>query len=145
VKTSLKQVIEGKAASKILKKQSDAVATMGTKAKLVSAGVAMYQAPVIQGFRSGQTREISPTTASFFHSCNIPAHNANAAPVFREVVQAIKMEPASYAPPNNAAVDGELLEMGLYFEGLLSICSKNPLSTFLPALRSLRAASGMRL
>jgi hypothetical protein len=95
---NVKQVIEGKAAPKVLKTQSDAVVTMGTKAKLASAGMAMYQGLAIQGFRSGQTNEISPTTAPFFHSCNIPAHNANA-PVFREVVQAIKMAPASYAPP----------------------------------------------
>jgi hypothetical protein len=71
---------------------------MGTKAKMASAGMAMYQGSVIEGFRSGQTKEISLTTASFFHSCNIPAHNANA-PVFREMVQAIKMAPASYVPP----------------------------------------------
>jgi hypothetical protein len=103
----MKQVIEGKAAPKVLKTQSDAVVTMGTKAKM-----AMYQGPLIQGFRSGQTNEISLTTASFFHFCNIPAHNAGA-PVFREVVQAIKMAPASYPPPNNAASDDELLE-GLY-------------------------------
>jgi hypothetical protein len=96
----VKQVIEGKAApnAKALKTQSDAVVTMGTKAKMASAGMAMYQGSVIQGFRSGQTNEISLTTALFFYSCNIPAHNANA-PVFREMVQAIKMAPASYAPP----------------------------------------------
>jgi hypothetical protein len=65
---------------------------MGTKAKKASAGMAMYhQGSAIQGLRSGQANEISLTTASFFHSCNIP--------VFREVVQAIKMAPASYAPP----------------------------------------------
>jgi hypothetical protein len=81
---------------------------MGTKVKMASAGMAIYQGSAIQGFRSGQTNEISLTTASFFHSCNIPAHNANA-PVFREMVQAIKMAPASYAPPNNAALDGVLL------------------------------------
>jgi hypothetical protein len=92
-----------------LKKQSDAVVATGTKAKMASAGVAMYQASVIQGLRSGQTKEISLTIASPFYSCNIPAHNANA-PVFREMVQAIKMAPASYAPPNKAAIDGELLE-----------------------------------
>ena len=65
---------------------------------MASAGQAMYQASVIQGFRSGQAKEISLAIASFFHSCNIPAHNANA-PVFREMVQAIKMAPASYPPP----------------------------------------------
>ena len=53
VKTSVKEVIEGKRASKALKKQSDAVATMGTKAKMASAGMAMYQGSAIQGFRSG--------------------------------------------------------------------------------------------
>jgi hypothetical protein len=107
MKANVKQVIEGKAAPKVLKTQSDAVVTMGTKAKM-----AMYQGSLIQGFRSGQTNEISLTIASFFHSCNIPAHNANA-PVFREMVQAIKMAPASYPPPpspNNAASDDELLE-----------------------------------
>ena len=109
VKTSVKEVIEGKRASKALKKQSDAVVAIGTKAKMSSAGAAMYQASVIQGFRSGQTKEISLAITSSFHSCNIPAHNANA-PVFREMVQAIKMAPASYVPPNNAAIDGELLE-----------------------------------
>jgi hypothetical protein len=57
VKASVKQVIEGKAASKVLKKQSNAVVTMGTKAKMASAGVAMYQASVIRGFRSGQAKE----------------------------------------------------------------------------------------
>ena len=93
MKANVKQVIEGKAAPKVLKTQSDAVVTMGTKAKM-----AMYQGSLIQGFRSGQTNEISLTIASFFHSCNIPAHNANA-PVFREMVQAIKMAPASYPPP----------------------------------------------
>ena len=67
----MKQVIEGKAASKVLKTRSDAVATMGTKVKMASAGMAMYQGPVIQGFRSGQTNEISLTIASFFHSCNM--------------------------------------------------------------------------
>ena len=93
MKANVKQVIEGKAAPKVLKTQSDAVVTMGTKAKM-----AMYQGSLIQGFRSGQTKEISLTIASFFHSCNIPAHTANA-PVFREMVQAIKMAPASYVPP----------------------------------------------
>jgi hypothetical protein len=114
VKANVKQIIEGKAAPKALKKQSDAIATKGTKTKMTSAGMAMYayQGSAIQGFmfRSGQTKEISPTTASFFHSCNIPAHNANAA-VFREMVHAIKMAPAAPTPPpNNAAIDGELLE-----------------------------------
>jgi hypothetical protein len=71
---------------------------MGTKANMASAGMAMYQGSAIQGFRSGQSKEISLTTASFFYSCNISAHNANA-PVFREMAQAIKMAPASYAPP----------------------------------------------
>jgi hypothetical protein len=42
VKANVKQVIEGKAASKLLKTQSDAVVTMGTKAKMASAGMAMY-------------------------------------------------------------------------------------------------------
>ena len=65
---------------------------------MASADMAMYQGSVIQGFRSGQTKEISLATASFFYSCNIPARNANAA-VFREVVQAIKVAPASYGPP----------------------------------------------
>jgi hypothetical protein len=94
----MKQIIEGKAAPKVLKKQSDAVVTKDTKAKMASVGMAMYaiQESAIQGFRSGQTKEIGLTIASFFRSCNIPAHNANAA-VFREVVQAIKMAPASYA------------------------------------------------
>ena len=96
MKANVKQVIEGKAAPKVQKTQSDAVVTMGTKAKM-----AMYQGSLIQGFRSGQTNEISLTIASFFHSCNIPAHNANA-PVFREMVQAIKMAPASYPPPPRA-------------------------------------------
>jgi hypothetical protein len=94
----VKQAIEGKCASKALKKQSDAVVATGTKAKMASAGVAMYQVSVIQGLRSGQTKEISLTIASPFYSCNIPAQYANA-PVFREMVQAIKMAPASYAPP----------------------------------------------
>jgi hypothetical protein len=100
LKENVKQVIEGKAAPKALKTQSDAVATMAmvTKAKMASAGMAMCQGSAIQGFRSGQANEISLTTASFFYSCNIPAYNANA-PVFREMVQAIKMTPASYAPP----------------------------------------------
>jgi hypothetical protein len=74
---------------------------------MASAGMAMYQGSAIQGCRSRQTNEISLTIASFFYSCNIPAHNANA-PVFREMVQAIKMVPASHAPPpppNNAEVD----------------------------------------
>ena len=109
VKTSVKEVIEGKRASKALKKQSDAVVAIGTKEKMEHAGRAMFQESVVKGFRSGQTKEISLTIASFFHSCNIPAHTANA-PVFREMVQAIKMAPASYVPPNNAAIDGELLE-----------------------------------
>jgi hypothetical protein len=106
---NVKQVIEGKTAPKALKTQSDAVATTGTKVKMASEGMAMYQGSVIQGFRSGQTNEISLTTASFFHSCNIPAHNANA-PVFREMVQAIKMAPASVggggggAPPPRVRV-----------------------------------------
>ena len=38
VKTSVKQVIEGKRASKALKKQSDAVVAIGTKAKMAHAG-----------------------------------------------------------------------------------------------------------
>jgi hypothetical protein len=70
VKANVKQVIEGKAASnmsKVLKAQSDAVVAMGTKAKM-----AMCQGPVIQSFRSGQTNEISPTTAPLLHSF-IPA------------------------------------------------------------------------
>jgi hypothetical protein len=83
VEANVKQVIEGKAAPKVLKTQGDAVFTTGTpKAKMASAGMAMYQGSVVQGFRSGQTNEISLTTASFFYSWNIPAHNANA-PVFR--------------------------------------------------------------
>jgi hypothetical protein len=73
VKANVKQVTEGKAASKALKTQSDAVVTMGTKVKMASAGMAMYQGSIIQGFRSGQTNEISLTIASFFHSCHIPA------------------------------------------------------------------------
>jgi hypothetical protein len=89
VEANVKQVIEGKAAPKALKTQNDAVATMGTKAKMASAaGMAMYQGSAIQGFRSGQTNEISLTTASFFYSCNIPIP----------------------PPPHNAASDGELLE-----------------------------------
>jgi hypothetical protein len=71
---------------------------MGTKAKMSSAGMAMYEGSVIQGFRSGQTKETSLTIASSFHSCSTPAHNANA-PVFREMIQAIKVAPASYALP----------------------------------------------
>jgi hypothetical protein len=56
--------------------------------------MAMYQGSVIQGFRSGQTKEISLATASFFYSCNIPAHNpqlllSSGSP--REMAQAIKM------------------------------------------------------
>jgi hypothetical protein len=79
VKANVKQVIERKAAPKVvLEMQGDAVVTTGTKAKMASAGMAMYQGSAIQGFRSGQTKEISLTTAPFFHSCNIPAHNANA-------------------------------------------------------------------
>jgi hypothetical protein len=50
VKANVKQVIEGKAAPKVLKTQSDTVANMGNKAKM-----AMYQGSVTQGFRSGQT------------------------------------------------------------------------------------------
>jgi hypothetical protein len=42
LKENVKQVIEGKAAPKALKTQSDAVATMGTKVKMASAGMAMY-------------------------------------------------------------------------------------------------------
>jgi hypothetical protein len=80
VKANVKQIIEGKAAPKVLKKQSDAIVTntitKGTKAKMASAGMAMYQGSAIQGFHSGQTKEISLTIASFFYSCNIPAHNA---------------------------------------------------------------------
>jgi hypothetical protein len=53
VKANVKQVIEGKAAPEVLEKQSDAVVTMGTKAKMASAGMAMYQGPATQGFRSG--------------------------------------------------------------------------------------------
>jgi hypothetical protein len=75
VKANAKQVIEGKVAPKVLKTQGDAVATMGTKAKMASAGMAMYQGSAIQGFRSGQTKEISPTTASLFHSFSIPANS----------------------------------------------------------------------
>jgi hypothetical protein len=69
------------------------------------------QVPVTGCRAWGQARiRTSPTTASFFYSCNIPAHNANA-PAFREMAQAIKMAPASHAPPpNNAASDDELLE-----------------------------------
>ena len=63
MKANVKQVIEGKAAPKVLKTQSDAVVTMGTKAKMAYAGAVMYQASVIQGFRSGQTKEISLTSA----------------------------------------------------------------------------------
>jgi hypothetical protein len=94
----MKQVIEGKAAPEVLKTQSDAVVAMGTKVKMASAGMAMYEGSAIQGFHSGQANEISLTIASFFHSCSVPAHNANA-PVFREMVQAIKMAPASPPPP----------------------------------------------
>jgi hypothetical protein len=66
VKANAKQIAEGKAAPKVLKKQSDAVVTKGTKAKMASAGMAMYQyqGSAIQGSRSGQTKEISPTIAS---------------------------------------------------------------------------------
>jgi hypothetical protein len=39
VKANVKQVIEGKAAPKVLKTQSGAVVTMGTKAKMASAGM----------------------------------------------------------------------------------------------------------
>jgi hypothetical protein len=52
VKANVKQITEGKAAPKVLKKQSDAIATKGTKAKMASAGMAMYQGSAIQGFRS---------------------------------------------------------------------------------------------
>jgi hypothetical protein len=47
VKVNVKQVIEGKAAPMVLKTQSDAIVTMGTKAKMASAGMAMYQVPGI--------------------------------------------------------------------------------------------------
>jgi hypothetical protein len=40
--------------------------------------MAMYQGSATQGLRSDQTKEISLTIASFFHSCIIPAHNASA-------------------------------------------------------------------
>jgi hypothetical protein len=110
VKANAKQIIEGKAAPKVPKKQGDTIATKGTKAKIAPAGMAMYQGSAIQGLRSGQTKEISLTTALFFYSCNIPTRNANAA-VFRwRWCRHIKMAPASYAPPNSAAIDGELLE-----------------------------------
>jgi hypothetical protein len=80
--------IEGKSASKVLKTQSDAVVTMGTKAKMASAGMAMYQDRQSKAFAPARPRrQISLTTASFFYSCNIPARNADA-PVFREMVQA---------------------------------------------------------
>jgi hypothetical protein len=66
VKANVKQVIEGKAAPKVLKTQSDAVVIMGTKVKMASAGMAMYQGSAIQGFRSGQTmRSASPLLHSF--------------------------------------------------------------------------------
>jgi hypothetical protein len=39
VKENAKQVIEGKAAPKVLKTQSDAVVAMGTKAKMASVGI----------------------------------------------------------------------------------------------------------
>jgi hypothetical protein len=101
----------GKCSAKGTEEASDAVVTKGTKAKMASAGMVMcqYQGSVIQGFRSSQTKEFSPSFSSFFFSCNIPAHNANAAVCFRKMVQAIKMAPATYAPPNNAAIDDELL------------------------------------
>jgi hypothetical protein len=88
---------------KVLKKQSDAIATKGTKAKMAPAGMAMYQCTSRDRGNSRlslrpQTKEISLIAASFFHSCNIPAHNSNAA-IYREMVRAIKMAPASYAPP----------------------------------------------
>jgi hypothetical protein len=110
----VKQVIEGKAAPKALKTQSDAVVTMGTNQG--ENGVCGHgDVPGIgnpRPSRSGQTNEISLAIASFFRSCSTPAHNANA-PVFRGVVQAIKIAPASHAPPpNNAASDGELLSRG---------------------------------
>jgi hypothetical protein len=51
----------GKGSAKgTLKKQSDAIATKGTKAKMASAGMAMYQGSTIQGFRSGQTKKDQP-------------------------------------------------------------------------------------
>jgi hypothetical protein len=84
--------------TRVLETQGDAVATMGTKVKMASAGMAMYQGSVIQGFRSGQTNEINLTIASFFHSCNIPAHNANA-PVFREMAQAVHQDGTRKLPP----------------------------------------------
>ena len=67
VQANVKQIIEGKAAPKALMKQSDAVATKGTKAKIAPAGMAMCQGSAIQGFRSGQTKEIaaSPLPHSF--------------------------------------------------------------------------------
>ena len=40
--------------------------------------MAMYQGSATQGLRYDQTKEISLTIASFFHSCIIPAHNASA-------------------------------------------------------------------
>jgi hypothetical protein len=106
---------KGSAAPKVLKKQSDAVATKGTKAKakMASAGMAMCccQGSAIQGFRSGQTKEISLTTASSFYSCNIPAHTMGMLlSSGRWYSQSLKVAPASYAPFNNAAIGGELLE-----------------------------------
>jgi hypothetical protein len=43
VKATVKQIIKGKAAPKLLKKQSAAVATKDTQLKIAPAGMAMYQ------------------------------------------------------------------------------------------------------
>jgi hypothetical protein len=42
VKANVKQVIEGKPAPKVLKKQGGALITTGTKAKMAPAGMAIY-------------------------------------------------------------------------------------------------------
>jgi hypothetical protein len=68
---------------------------------MTPVGMAMYQGSAVQGFRSGQTKEISLTIASFFYSCNIPAHNASA-PAFREMAQALRQSrwhPQATPPP----------------------------------------------
>jgi hypothetical protein len=109
VKANAKQIIEGKAAPKVLKKQSGAVVQSPPgvpRRKLASAGMASdvpvpgtgnsNSRPSLR--RARPRRSAPPLPHSFIPAIFLRTMRMRAA-VFREMAQAIKMAPATYAPP----------------------------------------------
>jgi hypothetical protein len=107
VKANAKQITEGKATPKALKKQSDAVATKGTKVKMASVGMAMYQYQ-----RPSNSRLLlRPDQGDQPHHCLILLFlQYSCAQCECCYIQGYGAG-NQYAPPppNNAAIDGELL------------------------------------